>query len=80
MARSSERSTPSPGPGRGTPPPSPRWLVPVMVGAFVVGVLWLVAYYLTDASAPVFGTWGSWNLLVGLGFLMVGLGLATRWR
>jgi hypothetical protein len=50
-----------------------------MLTCFIVGLLWIVAYYLAP-DAPVLGTLGNWNLAVGFGFIMVGLALSTRWR
>lgn len=72
-----------------TPPPSdqakavrigsPRWLVPLMVGCFVLGLLWVVVYYVTQADYPI-GSLGLWNMAIGFGFIIVGFGLATRWK
>jgi len=58
---------------------SPRWLVPVMVGCFVVGLLWVVTYYVTQTDYPV-GAWGLWNMGVGFGLIIVGFALSTRWK
>ena len=40
---------------------SPPWLVPVMVGCFVVGLLWVVTYYVTQTDYPI-GAIGLWNM------------------
>ena len=61
------------------PEASPRWLVPVMLAFFIVGLLWIVLYYLAP-SLPVVSDLGSWNMLVGFGLIMVGFGLSTKWR
>ena len=78
--------------GRGTPKyqpqepaksvdkgPSPRWLVVLMVAFFVVGLLWIVVYYLAP-SAPFISTLGTWNMIIGFGLILVGFMLSTRWR
>jgi len=69
-----------------TPPPraakakvSPQWLAPTMVGAFLVGLVWIIVFYVSSESWPV-GAIGAWNLVVGFAFLIGGLGLATKWR
>jgi hypothetical protein len=69
-----------------TPPPraskskvSPRWLAPTMVGAFLVGLVWIIVFYVSSSDYPV-KAMGSWNLVVGFVFLVGGLGLATKWR
>ena len=74
-----------------TPPPAksekkvyadnPRWLVPVMVGLFVVGLAWIVVYYTVGAFIPGTENWGS-LAYVGVGFAAIigGFVLAMRWR
>lgn len=72
-----------------TPPPQPRqregspaWLVPTMVTLWVLGLLWIVLHYLslTSGGLPGLAFLGNWNLLIGFGLVIAGLGLATRWR
>ena len=60
--------------------PSPRWLAPLMLVMFGLGILWLVVYYLSEGVMPVAGALGAWNLLVGFGFIIVGFVLSTQWR
>lgn len=60
--------------------PSPRWLAPLMLAMFGLGVLWLVVYYISEGDMPVAGALGDWNLLVGFGFIIVGFVLSTQWR
>jgi Cell division protein CrgA len=69
-----------------TPPPraarakvSPRWLAPTMVGAFLVGLVWIIVFYVSSQTWPVAAI-GAWNLVVGFAFLVGGLVLATKWR
>jgi len=61
------------------PKASPRWLVPVMLTCFLVGLLWIVLYYLAP-EMPLLSTLGGWNMLIGFGLIMVGFGLSTKWR
>ena len=58
---------------------NPRWLVPVMLAAFVIGLLWIVIYYVSQTSYPISAI-GGWNMLVGFGLILVGFVLAMRWR
>lgn len=60
--------------------PSPRWFPGVMAGFLVLGLAWIVAYYMAGDSIPVMKTLGNWNFAVGFAFLVVGLGMAVRWR
>lgn len=60
---------------------NPRWLVPAMLGLMLLGLAWIVLYYLT---APGMGlpipALGGWNLAVGFVFIIAGFGLTTRWK
>ncbi len=60
--------------------PSPRWLAPLMLVLFGIGILWLVVYYLSEGNMPVAGELGAFNLLVGFGFIILGFVLSTQWR
>jgi hypothetical protein len=55
------------------------WVGPAMAVAFLIGVAWLVIYYLGSGNAPISAI-HQWNLLIGFGFLFIGFGLSTRWR
>jgi len=60
---------------------NPGWLVPTMVTMFIVGLLWIVVFYLAGSSVPVMKNMSNLqNVLAGFGFIGVGFGLATRWR
>ena len=58
---------------------SPRWLVPTMLGTLLVGLAWIATFYVSGSSLPV-SALGSWNLVVGFGFLVGGVVLSTRWH
>jgi len=70
-----------------TPPPKrtpgpPRlqtWVAPTMVVLLVLGLAWVVVYYVTESAWPV-ASLGDWNLLVGLGLIALGCIVATKWR
>ena len=60
--------------------PSPVWLAPLMLALFLIGIAWLVTYYLAGSNMPVVGSLGNSNLLIGFGFIVGGFGLSTQWR
>lgn len=60
--------------------PSPRWLAPLMLALFGIGVLWLVVFYITQGDMPLVSGLENWNLLVGFGFIIAGFGVSTQWR
>lgn len=70
-----------------TPPPtrslakkqSPAWYAPVMVALLVLGLAYIVVFYLTESRFPIQAL-GAWNVVVGFGVIMAGFIMATRWR
>ena len=58
---------------------SPRWLVPAMIVCFVVGLLWIVVYYITQTDWPI-GSIDNWNMAIGFGLIMAGFALSTKWK
>jgi hypothetical protein len=58
---------------------SPRWLAPVMVAAWIIGILWIALFYIAP-NMPFLSTLSNWNLLIGFGFIIFGVVLSTRWR
>jgi hypothetical protein len=74
-----------------TPPPAagakakgatvnPRWWVPVMLGLMVLGLVWVVTYYISGTNEWPVPPLGRWNLGVGFALILVGFGMTTRWR
>jgi Cell division protein CrgA len=62
---------------------SPRWLVPTMVGCWLVGLAWIATYYVTastSSNVPLMTSLSNWNLLIGFALIVAGVVLATRWR
>ena len=59
--------------------PSPSWYPIVMSVILVVGLAWLVVYYLAPNN-PVMDGLNNWNFAVGFGVMLVGLVMAVRWR
>ena len=60
--------------------PSPSWYPIVMAIVLLIGLAYLVVYYLASDKIPVMKDLGSWNFAVGFGVMMVGLIMAVRWR
>ena len=60
---------------------NPPWLVPTMVTLFIVGILWVVTFYLTSSGLRLpIPAIGQWNIAVGFAILLAGFGLSTRWK
>jgi hypothetical protein len=69
-----------------TPPPtasgrkqSPPWFAPVMVALFVVGLVYIVTYYVTQGQYPI-PPLDKWNIVIGFAIIMAGFGMSTRWK
>ncbi|MGI8677921.1 MAG: cell division protein CrgA [Jatrophihabitans sp.] len=64
--------------------PSPSWYPIVMGVVLLVGLAYLVVYYLTASGTsprvPLMADMGAWNFAVGFGVMLVGLVMAVRWR
>jgi hypothetical protein len=50
-----------------------------MVALFVLGLAWVVVYYITQAKYPIEGI-GAWNMGIGFGLIIAGFVLSTRWK
>lgn len=59
--------------------PNPVWFLPVMVGFMLLGLVWILVFYISGQSLPIPGI-GNWNLAVGLGIALIGFLMTTRWR
>jgi len=59
--------------------PSPPWYGGLVLGAMLVGVVWLVMYYVSGGTLPV-SDLEAWNVLVGFVWIAVGFALSTQWR
>ncbi len=59
-----------------------RGVVIGMLGCFLIGLIWIVVYYVTsqDGNVPVIRDLGNYNLLVGVGFMATGFVFATKWE
>jgi Cell division protein CrgA len=58
---------------------SPKWLAPTMIASFLIGLFWIVTFYVSQTQYPIPNI-GAWNMLVGFGFIGFGFSLATKWR
>ncbi|MGK9148358.1 cell division protein CrgA [Plantibacter flavus] len=81
MARTKSKSKPSrePEQSSGEPAPNAVWFKPVMFGFMLLGLAWIIVYYLSGTVLPV-QSLGPWNILVGFGIAFIGFLMTTRWR
>ncbi|MCX4549646.1 cell division protein CrgA [Streptomyces sp. NBC_01387] len=73
-----------------TPPPATKqataikltnrgWVAPVMLAFFLIGLAWIVVFYVTEGDMPI-KPFGNWNIVVGFGFIAAGFGVSTQWK
>ncbi|TDW30224.1 cell division protein CrgA [Cryobacterium psychrophilum] len=59
--------------------PNPVWFKPVMFGFMLIGLAWIIVFYVSQSQLPV-AALGSWNIMVGFGIAFIGFLMTTRWR
>ena len=59
--------------------PNPVWFKPIMLGLMILGLLWVIVFYLSNQALPVPGI-GGWNLVIGFAIAFVGFLMTTRWK
>lgn len=59
--------------------PSPAWFGALVLGTMLIGVAWLVTYYLSNGDYPM-ASMQAWNVLIGFVWIAVGFALSTQWR
>ncbi|QWT24676.1 cell division protein CrgA [Subtercola sp. PAMC28395] len=59
--------------------PNPVWFKPVMFGFMLVGLAWIIVFYVSQGTLPI-PDLQSWNILIGFGIAFVGFLMTTRWR
>jgi len=58
---------------------SARWVAPAMVTFWVLGLAWIVVFYLAP-DLKYLGELGNWNLAVGMGMIAIGFAISTKWE
>lgn len=64
---------------------NPVWFKPVMFGFMLLGLAWILIYYVSGAQLPLGAAVsglniGNANILVGFGIFLVGFIMSTRWK
>lgn len=55
------------------------WVAPVMLSLFLIGLAWIVVFYVTTGSLPI-ESLQNWNIVVGFGFIAAGFVVSTQWK
>lgn len=79
MARDRKTDAPEVTRAEGDAAPNAVWFKPVMVGFMLLGLVWILVFYISGMGFPIPGL-GNWNLAIGLGIALIGFLMTTRWR
>ena len=81
MARSTTRTKPErPQTARtGDDAPNPIWFKPIMFGFMLLGLAWLLVFYISGGMFPL-AELGNNNIWIGIGIMLIGFLMTTRWR
>jgi hypothetical protein len=81
MARTAARNKPdrSTTARSGDQAPNAIWFKPVMFGFMLLGLLWVIVFYVSQNQLPV-PQFGPGNILIGFGIMFIGFLMTTRWR
>ncbi len=64
-------------------PGSRAWVPPTFITVGLLGVAWLVVYYVTQSvgiTVPVMTGLGGWNVLIGMVLMAGAFALSTLWK
>ena len=63
---------------------NPTWYKVTMFGFMVVGLIWILTFYISSARYPLGSATpidlSNWNILIGFGIAMVGFVMTTKWK
>ena len=56
-----------------------RWVAPLMLTLFGLGLAWIVVFYVTKGTLPI-SALHNWNIVAGFGFIAAGFVVSTQWK
>jgi hypothetical protein len=61
---------------------NPVWFKPLMFGFMLLGLLWIVVFYISGGTLPIPfpAESSSWNILIGFGIAFVGFLMTLWWK
>lgn len=61
--------------------PNPVWFKPLMFGFMLLGLIWIVLYYVTSANMQLpIPAFGQANIFIGFGLVLVGFLMTPWWK
>ena len=59
---------------------TPMWYKVIMFGLMILGLAWLIVFYLAADQIPFLAELGPWNYAIGFGGFIIGLLMTMGWR
>ncbi len=64
---------------------NPTWYKVTMFGLMIIGLLWILVFYISSAQYPLGSAvpalnLENWNILIGFGIAMIGFVMTTKWK
>ena len=59
---------------------TPMWYKVIMFGLMILGLAWLIVFYLAADQIPFLAELGPWNYAIGFAGMIVGLLMTMGWR
>ena len=57
-----------------------NWVPPVFITVGLIGVIWLILYYVAGDRIWGIKDLGQWNFLIGIGCIAAAFAIATQWK
>ena len=65
---------------RSAAPGTAPWVIPTLLTLLLLGVAWIVVFYIAGQLIPFMAALGNWNLAVGMGLIAASFVVATQWK
>lgn len=59
---------------------TPLWYKVIMFGLLVIGLAWLIVFYVAGEQVQFLAELGPWNYLIGFSAMIIGLLMTMGWR
>jgi formate/nitrite transporter FocA (FNT family) len=60
---------------------SPRWVAPSMIASFLIGLLYVITFYIAGTSVPGMSSLSAAaNIGIGFSLIIIGFYISTKWR
>lgn len=59
---------------------TPTWYKVIMFGLMLIGLAWIVVFYIAGDQIPLLAELGPWNYAIGFAAMIAGLLMTMGWR